>query len=210
VVSIARHMVASTAEAAFASDSSGNIVAWNPAAERLLGFTGVEVLGKACYKSLCGRDVFGNPYCSASCPIRALAMRGDPVSRFEIVYCDACGKSVRTSVSIMSFQDEASKEPTLVHLLQPLQALTGGVEDSEGLQSAKHCRVDVKADHLTPRQIEVLRLLADGLSTVDIAERLFISEVTVRNHIENLLHKLEVHSRLEAVVLAHQRGLLKE
>jgi DNA-binding NarL/FixJ family response regulator len=61
---------------------------------------------------------------------------------------------------------------------------------------------------LTPRQIEVLRLLATGLSTHAIAERLFISELTVRNHVENLLHKLEVHSRLEAVSLAHHSGLV--
>lgn len=210
MVSITRNIVASTAEAAFASDSGGRIVAWNSAAELLLGFTRAEVLGKACYKTLCGRDVFGNPYCGANCPIRTTALRGDPVSHFEIVYCDACGKSVRTGVSILAFHNEDSEQPTLVHLLQPVRALADGAGESEGLQSAEHCPGDVKPPRLTPRQVEVLRLLADGLSTVDIAERLFISEVTVRNHIENLLHKLEVHSRLEAVVLAYQRGLLKD
>jgi PAS domain S-box-containing protein len=61
---------------------------------------------------------------------------------------------------------------------------------------------------LTPRQVEVLRLLEEGLGTDAIATRLGVAVETARNHIRALLRRLEVHSRLEAVVEARRRGLL--
>jgi DNA-binding NarL/FixJ family response regulator len=61
---------------------------------------------------------------------------------------------------------------------------------------------------VTPRQQEILRLLAEGQNTHEIAEQLHISDITVRNHVEKLLHNLRVHSRLEAVSLAHKAKLL--
>ena len=56
--------------------------------------------------------------------------------------------------------------------------------------------------HLTPRQVEVLRLLEQGRSTRQIADELQLSTETVRNHIRRLFHALGVHSRLEAVAAA--------
>jgi DNA-binding NarL/FixJ family response regulator len=61
---------------------------------------------------------------------------------------------------------------------------------------------------LTPRQREVLRLLAAGLSQRAIAELLVISPKTVATHIQRILGKLGVHSRAEAVAAAHQRQLI--
>jgi PAS domain S-box-containing protein len=61
---------------------------------------------------------------------------------------------------------------------------------------------------LTPRQHEVLRLLADGASTEEVAAALGLSEETVRNHIRQLLRRLGVHSRLAAVAYARRHGLL--
>lgn len=51
----------------------------------------------------------------------------------------------------------------------------------------------------------VLRLLAQGLSTKEVGAQLFISTVTVRNHIQNILRKLDVHSRLEAILWVLRR-----
>jgi DNA-binding CsgD family transcriptional regulator len=65
------------------------------------------------------------------------------------------------------------------------------------------------APDLTARQHEVLRLLGEGSSTSEIASRLGVSDDTARNHIRGLLRGLDVHSRLEAVVTAYRRGLLK-
>jgi PAS domain S-box-containing protein len=61
---------------------------------------------------------------------------------------------------------------------------------------------------LTPRQTEVLALLASGASTVQIAQKLHLSRETVRNHVRNILRRLRVHSRVEAVAIAYRDGLL--
>ena len=63
--------------------------------------------------------------------------------------------------------------------------------------------------NLTAREIEVLELLADGWATGEIAERLYLSLNTVRNHIQAILAKLKVHSRLEAVSKAAREGIIR-
>jgi DNA-binding CsgD family transcriptional regulator len=68
-------------------------------------------------------------------------------------------------------------------------------------------RATVSTD-LTPRQLEVLLLLAGGASTAQIAKELYLSETTVRNHISNILQVLRVHSRLAAVAKARREGLI--
>jgi NarL family two-component system response regulator LiaR len=60
---------------------------------------------------------------------------------------------------------------------------------------------------LTDREIEVLRLIAKGLNNTDIADRLFLSEGTVRNHVSTILAKLGVSDRTQAAVIAIQHGL---
>ena len=62
-------------------------------------------------------------------------------------------------------------------------------------------------DKLTGREVDVLRLLARGLSNADIAARLFLSEGTVRNHVSGILAKLDVSDRTQAAVIAIQHGL---
>lgn len=62
--------------------------------------------------------------------------------------------------------------------------------------------------HLTPRQMDVLRHLATGHSTQHIARRLGIATETVRNHVRGLMGRLEVHTRLEAVIRAHELDLI--
>ena len=62
---------------------------------------------------------------------------------------------------------------------------------------------------LTNRELEVLKLVAKGLNNRDIAGQLFISENTVKNHVRNILEKLHLHSRMEAVVYAVREKLLE-
>ena len=62
---------------------------------------------------------------------------------------------------------------------------------------------------LTARELEVLELLAEGTPNHELAQRMGISRNTVRNHVQNLLTKLGVHSRLEAVALATREGLVR-
>jgi PAS domain S-box-containing protein len=63
--------------------------------------------------------------------------------------------------------------------------------------------------HLTPRQNEVLHLLSRGHSTAQIAAELHLSVDTVRNHVRRMFRALDVHSRVEALAVAHREGILR-
>ena len=69
-------------------------------------------------------------------------------------------------------------------------------------------RVETNSVHLTPRQLDVLRYIASGHSTENIAKSLGISVETVRNHVRGLMGRLGVHTRLEAVIRGHELGIV--
>lgn len=68
---------------------------------------------------------------------------------------------------------------------------------------------EIPAPRLTDREMEVLKLVAKGMNNRDIAKELYISENTVKNHIRNLLEKLHLHSRMEAVVYAVREKMIE-
>ena len=67
----------------------------------------------------------------------------------------------------------------------------------------------VPAPRLTDREMQVLKLVARGMNNRDIAKELFISENTVKNHVRNILEKLQIHSRMEAVMVAVREKLIE-
>ena len=75
-------------------------------------------------------------------------------------------------------------------------------------QMSRSDRQQVPSPRLTDRELEVLKLVAQGLNNREIAKRLFISENTVKNHVRNILEKLHLHSRMEAVIYAVRERLL--
>ncbi len=75
-------------------------------------------------------------------------------------------------------------------------------------QMSRTDRQQVPGPRLTDRELEVLRLVAKGHNNREIARQLFISENTVKNHVRNILEKLQLHSRMEAVMYAVREKLL--
>jgi DNA-binding NarL/FixJ family response regulator len=67
----------------------------------------------------------------------------------------------------------------------------------------------VPTPRLTDREMEVLSLVAKGLANRDVAKQLFISENTVKNHVRNILEKLQLHSRMEAVMYAVRENMIE-
>ena len=75
-------------------------------------------------------------------------------------------------------------------------------------QMSNSDRQQVATPRLTDRELQVLKLVARGLTNREVAKRLFISENTVKNHVRNMLEKLQLHSRMEAVMYAMREKLL--
>ncbi len=96
---------------------------------------------------------------------------------------------------------DALLAPAITRRLVERYALTGAAPAPD---SSPHRDLEV----LTQRELEVLRLLAQGLSNAELAERLFLSETTVKTHVGRILAKLRLRDRVQAVVTAYETGLV--
>jgi len=203
--------------AAFATDETGCITVWNRGAEALLGYSAPFVLGKRCHEILCGVDLFGNLFCNRHCALACMVERREPTRHFEMDVRAESGAMIPTGFSIVVLPGARAGQYTMIHFMekvdrqQEVSALIHHIFTDPHTQPLSPPPVEpasTPAAQLTSREIEVLRLLADGTSTQDIAASLFISIPTARNHVQNILRKLDVHSKLEAVSLALRTHLL--
>jgi DNA-binding NarL/FixJ family response regulator len=92
-------------------------------------------------------------------------------------------------------------------LLAP--TITRRLVERHARRDAAHALVHSKVAGLTPRELEVLRLVARGLNNRELAERLHLSEATVKTHVNHILTKLGLRDRIQAVVLAYETGLVE-
>lgn len=221
--------------AAYAVDSHHQIVFWNAAATQLLGYSSDAVIGRCCSEVLgahrLARRVSTAPGCVAAATLlghRAAQPLKLPVATFT------CGQKVLCVSTFLAYAAEG--DPRVVHQLHELTAgLTAelspelpmerdpldGREPEASSSGQKWMNghmapggttrlVDsaLVASPLTPREHQVLRLLASGLATAEIARTLSISSITARNHITSVIEKLGVRTRLQAVLLASRMGLV--
>jgi len=83
-----------------------------------------------------------------------------------------------------------------------------GMPPEQATTLISSARAAARETDLSERELDVLRLLSKGVRTAAVAEQLHISRTTVNNHIQHILRKLDVHTRLEAIRRAEHAGLL--
>jgi len=203
-------ILTNTADGVVAVDAQGRIVLWNDAAEKILGYSTREVLGKPCCDVLKGFDPSGNRFCYPGCNVLTMVKQGEPVQNYDLEVSTRTGRSIWVNVSILVIPGSRKGLEVAVHLFRDVTYLHRLQElvREKGTLVADPPSSNGSAAELTTRELQILRLVAGGLRTGAIAEKLCISQATVRNHVQNILTKLEVHSRLEAVALAMRHHLV--
>jgi PAS domain S-box-containing protein len=177
-------------DALFAFDADLTVVSWNRAAEELTGVSADDAVGRHCWEVLGGRDERGDIVCHAGCSTARLAREGWPVRCQGLLIKAREGKR-RVEMSTVAVDD--GDRPLFLHVIVPRR------------ETASPRAVPVS---LTPRQRQVLMLLADGVPAKVIATRLGLAEATVRNHIRAILVALGTHSQLEAIAKARRMQLI--
>ena len=199
-----------TGDAVYAVDAHECIILWNQAASSLLGYTSAEVLGKHCYEVIQAKDCDGNKVCQKHCSHMEHAKRYRWQSHQNFLACSKSGENVLVDVTTLSILSPQRELSALVHIFR--QADPNAPAPQSSLQPASpngptagRDKVPASTFPLSDREMAVLLLMAEGLSPKEIAAQLFISPVTVRNHRQNILRKLDVHTRLEAILWAIRR-----
>jgi PAS domain S-box-containing protein len=212
-----------TGDGAFVTDEDQRIIFWNQAATQITGYPYEEVSDLPCYEVLEGRDDQGRLFCFEHCRIAKAALRDKAVKDYDIIISHKSDEIRWVNLSTLTIPANADQSKVLLHLFRDVtrqkqseQLISQMLKAARDLQDGGSPRASFPAengppvDDLTKRELDVLSLLAQGFNTDKIARSLSISPSTVRNHIRNILQKLQVHSRLEAVVQAHKHGLISD
>lgn len=197
-----------TTDAMVAVDDKLRIVGWNEAATDLFGLPEEEAIGKSCYDVMCWTDRVGNPVC-LGCDVEPPGADGELTPTREVMGTTADGKNLWLSATTVTPPPEIQSRCRVVHLVREVSLppeLERLVVERLGANTPAGQQQPTVLSRLTPREREVLKLLTEGLDGNAIAEKLYLSQATVRNHIQHILNKLEVHSRTEAVALALRNG----
>ncbi len=211
-------LIAESKLPAYGMDRNDRIVYWNEGAEKILGWKPEEVLGKACFDVLAGRDVFGNVYCAHDCGAVKTASEGEDPRPFLLDVRKKGAGTVKIVVRTVPLPEAGPRFSCLMHFIEAegdaaepiLKALRESVK--EGAADARHGgpvpapEPPISVSPLTAREREIVLLLSNGYAALNIAAKLNLSHATVRNHIQNVLRKLDVHSQVEAVALSFRRG----
>jgi PAS domain S-box-containing protein len=201
-------ILARSGDGVFAVGPEGQVVLWNRAAEKILGWGAHEIMGRPCCDVFVGVDDHGNRLCYQGCHVMSLVKLGEPIQHFDMQTRTKSGRPVWLDISILEAPSSGPGGALAIHLFRDVTATKELLRlVHERLQAPVGPSAD-EATVLTRRELEVLRLMAGGANTKVLAERLHVSLATIRNHAQNIFAKLGVHSRLEAVAYATQHHLL--
>jgi DNA-binding CsgD family transcriptional regulator len=212
-------LMARAVEGVFAIDGEQRVIFWNQACEKLTGIPAASALGDNCHDVLKGRDTHGRPLCKSNCPLCELSKGGPPPAQLPMRITHVDGNSLQLNVGTMLIPSSRQNQWNVVHVMRrgrecgAVEEQRGRVDKTVGFEvgkSAMHQAMpsQIAASLLTSREREILRLLADGEGVMPMSDQLHISVTTVRNHIQRLMAKLDVHSRVEAVAYAHRHRLI--
>jgi PAS domain S-box-containing protein len=199
--------IARAGDGAFAIGPDGRIVLWNRAAEKMLGYGAREAIGRPCCDLFVGHDDSGNRLCYQGCHVMSLVKMGDPIQSFDMQTRTKAGRPIWVNLSTLTVPAGQPGGPLTVHLFRDVTAtkeLLGLVRERLTAPAV----AEPTRESLTRRELEILRMIATGVSTKAAADTLHVSPATVRNHVQNILGKLGAHSRLEAVAMATRQRLL--
>lgn len=176
----------------FHTTRAGRIVEWNRSAEELSGIAAGDAVGRSCWEVVRGRDAAGGLVCHRGCSVARLTREGWPVRCADLHVSMPSGvERLTVSTIVVGTGDDAL-------VLHPMQV---------GSPAAPRAARPSHLPELTPRQRQILALLADGVRAKEIAAGLSLSVPTVRNHIHALLRRLGATSQLAAVAKARELGL---
>jgi len=206
-------------DGAFVVDKNLRIIYWNKAAEELLNFEWEDVAGQTCFRILCGYDEGKRLICKKHCHVSKLAMKSKPVSDYDVHMGTKQGSKRWLNMSVFTYQmNGKADDKVIVHLFRDinekkenemfLHRLLDAARNYHLISPDNLTKPEILLSELTPREHEVLTLMAQGHGTREIGERLSISSNTVRNHTQHILEKLQVHSRLEAVTFAIKHDIV--
>jgi DNA-binding CsgD family transcriptional regulator len=188
------------------TSEDGEITYLNQRAEALFGKTAEECIGENCHAVVGGRRPSGSSFCQPNCTVRRMAALGQEIEPFALIIpghgrpndhvrvvviaarTPLIGDNQRT-VYVHCVVDDARHERFKKYLDKVVSRSPHAGSDELSLEEFQ----------LTPREQEILRLLAEDETLHGIAHRLDLSYATIRNHVQHILGKLGVHSILEAV-----------
>jgi len=200
--------LARAGDGAFAVGPEGRVALWNRSAEKILGWSAREVLGRPCGEVLVGVDARKNGVCDGGCDVAGQFRLGQPVVRFQMEARTKAGRPIWLDLSVLEAPVTNGGRPLAIHLFRDITDTKRLLEMVQERLRPNGQTNGNGAMRLTRREVEILRLMALGANTKALAEQLHVSPATVRNHAQNIFSKLEVHSRLEAVAWANRHRLV--
>ena len=208
-----------TSDGMFTVGPDHKIKLWNAASEKIFGNKSEQVVGKKCYDVLCAGGNAGRVECNRGCTIMSNSGKGRTTKDFDLE-CKTTNGDIKTINMSIVLRPAGDGPREIIHLFRDVtdrrrveqvttgSASGGGTATLSNKTTHSSHRSSYRLPSLTTREDQVLKLLAAGKNTNDIADILEIRPLTARNHISRLLTKLGCRSRLEAVALGTRAGLI--